>query len=116
MAGPNDVVMVLNVHRSNIVLLPILDKASIRECCSMQKIRSTIDLQQTHGDFAVGVSDEQEIYNMDETAVYYDIPPLHLGSEGGSPTTELHQENNSARLTSVMTARADGTNCLDFCQ
>jgi len=56
-----------------------------------------------------------EIYNVDETAVYYDMPPSRIWSEVGAPATVLHQQKHSARLTAVMTVRADGTIYLDFC-
>jgi len=72
-------------------------------------------------DFAVKFWDEfgaynlPEIYNVDETAVYYDMPPSRIWSEVGAPATVLHQQKHSARLTAVMTVRADGTIYLHFC-
>lgn len=85
----------------------------------MQKKRA-IDLLQANLDFAVkfwneyGAYDLSEIYNVDETALYYNMSPSRICFEVGAPATVLHQQKHSARLTAVMTVRADGTIYLVF--
>jgi hypothetical protein len=55
-----------------------------------------------------GTYAEYEIINMDETAVYYDMPPGKIWAIKGGSSKVLHAQKHSARLTAVLTVRADG--------
>ncbi|POM60804.1 hypothetical protein PHPALM_30294, partial [Phytophthora palmivora] len=50
------------------------------------------------------------IYNVDETAIYFDTPPKHIWAGRGRKDSvkAKYAEKHSARLTAVMTIRADG--------
>ena len=49
-----------------------------------------------------------EIYNVDETGVYYDMPPARIWAERGGSAKVRHQQEHSDRITAVLTIRADG--------
>ncbi|KAJ0407212.1 hypothetical protein ATCC90586_004524 [Pythium insidiosum] len=50
-----------------------------------------------------------EIINIDETAVYDDTPPTRMWAEKGKSARITKTQKNSARLTVVISVRADGT-------
>ncbi|KAJ0390660.1 hypothetical protein P43SY_011835 [Pythium insidiosum] len=50
-----------------------------------------------------------EIINIDETAVYYDTPPTRMWAEKGKSARITKAQKHSARLTVVISVRADGT-------
>ncbi|KAH9110184.1 hypothetical protein AeMF1_014940 [Aphanomyces euteiches] len=49
-----------------------------------------------------------EILNVDETGVYYDMPPRRIWAEVGGSSKVDKSEKHSDRLTAVLTIRADG--------
>ena len=49
-----------------------------------------------------------EILNVDETGVYYDMPPCRTWAEVGGASKVDKSEKHSDRLTAVLTIRADG--------
>ena len=51
----------------------------------------------------------REILNVDETAVYYDMPPRYTWAEIGASSKVDKSEKHSDRLTAVLTIRADST-------
>ncbi|KAE9272026.1 hypothetical protein PR003_g30330 [Phytophthora rubi] len=75
------------------------------------------DLEETHLKFAVEFWEKHEssftestIFNVDKTAIYYDTPPKHILAERGRKGSAKvkYTEKHSARLTAVLTFRADG--------
>lgn len=74
----------------------------------------TPELLETKAKFALefwetyGVYADYEILNMDETAVYYDTPPGKIWAIKGGSAKVLDTQKHSARLTAVLTVRADG--------
>ncbi|GMF42258.1 unnamed protein product [Phytophthora fragariaefolia] len=72
---------------------------------------------QTHVKFAIEFWGKHEssftestIFNVDETAIYYDTPPKHILAERGRKGSAKvkYTEKHSARLTAVLTVRVDG--------
>ncbi|RHY19702.1 hypothetical protein DYB32_010187 [Aphanomyces invadans] len=53
----------------------------------------------------------RDIVNIDETAVYYDMPPRRTWAEVGEDSRVDSAEKHSERLTVVMGACADGMSC-----
>lgn len=51
---------------------------------------------------------DSEIVNMDETAVYYDMPTSKIWAIKGGSAKVTKTQKHSARLTAVLTVRADG--------
>ncbi|CAK4098742.1 unnamed protein product, partial [Aphanomyces euteiches] len=49
-----------------------------------------------------------EVLNVDETGVYYDMPPRRTWAEVGGSSKVDKSEKHSDRLTAVLTIRADG--------
>lgn len=76
--------------------------------------KPTSELLQIRKNFALefwkdyGVYRDSEIYNMDETAVYYDMPPGKIWALKGGSSKVRKAQKHSARLTAVLTVRADG--------
>ncbi|RHY05816.1 hypothetical protein DYB36_006294, partial [Aphanomyces astaci] len=56
-----------------------------------------------------GHYDHSNIINVDETAVYFDMPPGKTLAEVGTSSKVSTGEKHSPRLTAVLTIRADGT-------
>ncbi|KAE9240874.1 hypothetical protein PF002_g9542 [Phytophthora fragariae] len=52
--------------------------------------------------------DASEVYNTDETGIYYDTPPSTMLSERGKSASITAEQKHSARLTAVCTICADG--------
>ncbi|RHZ21996.1 hypothetical protein DYB37_006756 [Aphanomyces astaci] len=50
-----------------------------------------------------------EIMNVDETAVYYDMPPGKIWAEIGKSSKVDKKQKHSDRITAVLTCRADGS-------
>ncbi|RHY83265.1 hypothetical protein DYB35_009927 [Aphanomyces astaci] len=74
------------------------------------------EMVQIRNDFAATFWGKYAVYelgdliNVDETAVYYDMPPGKIWAEvGGSSKTDKTQKH-SDRITAVLSCRADGTN------
>ncbi|KAF0688479.1 Aste57867_19905 [Aphanomyces stellatus] len=63
------------------------------------------------GDFKEEYSSyaKEAIYNVDETAMYYEMPPRVIWAIRGGDAKISAGEKQSHRLTAVLTARADGT-------
>ncbi|RQM31301.1 hypothetical protein B5M09_013735 [Aphanomyces astaci] len=53
--------------------------------------------------------DRSQLLNVDETAVYFDMPPGKTLAEIGKSSKVANGEKHSDRLTAVLTIRADGT-------
>ncbi|KAH9151337.1 hypothetical protein AeRB84_006025, partial [Aphanomyces euteiches] len=72
------------------------------------------ELDETHRSFArqfwSKYSDYKasEILNVDETGIYYDMPPRRIWAEVGGSSKVDKSEKHSDRLTAVLTIRADG--------
>ncbi|OQR85699.1 hypothetical protein ACHHYP_20554 [Achlya hypogyna] len=49
-----------------------------------------------------------EILNVDETAIYYDMPPRRTWAEVGESSKVNEAQKHSDRITAVLTIRADG--------
>ncbi|POM75176.1 Hypothetical protein PHPALM_7757 [Phytophthora palmivora] len=49
-----------------------------------------------------------QVFNCDETGIYFDAPPGKILSEKGKSSAITAQQKHSARLTAVCTIRADG--------
>ncbi|RHZ24510.1 hypothetical protein DYB37_012295, partial [Aphanomyces astaci] len=49
------------------------------------------------------------VYNVDETCIYYDMPPRYIWVVRGGRSNILSREKHSLRMTAVLTVRADGT-------
>lgn len=74
------------------------------------------ELEMTRANFAIkfwrdyGHYELSEIYNVDETAINYDMPPLRTwavkGRKGSAKVVNLNK--HSGRMTAVLTVRADG--------
>ncbi|RHY96881.1 hypothetical protein DYB31_015535 [Aphanomyces astaci] len=56
----------------------------------------------------------RDIVNVDETAVYYDMPPRHTWCEIGEDAKVDSTEKHSDRLTAVLGACADGAELLKY--
>jgi hypothetical protein len=53
--------------------------------------------------------DSHNVLNVDETAMYYDMPPNAIWSKRGKSAKISSGEKHSFRMTAVLTIRADGT-------
>jgi hypothetical protein len=51
----------------------------------------------------------EDIYNVDETGIFYDMPPRRIWAERGESSKIKTQQKQSARITAVLTIRSDGT-------
>ncbi|RHY59851.1 hypothetical protein DYB30_010363 [Aphanomyces astaci] len=49
------------------------------------------------------------VYNVDETGIYYDMPPRYIWAVRGGSSKISSGEKHSLRMTAVLTVRADGT-------
>ncbi|KAF0703959.1 hypothetical protein AaE_015176, partial [Aphanomyces astaci] len=49
------------------------------------------------------------VFNVDETGMYYDLPPSYIWSVRGGSSKISAGEKHSMRMTAVLTVRADGT-------
>ncbi|RLN70846.1 hypothetical protein BBJ28_00017005 [Nothophytophthora sp. Chile5] len=78
--------------------------------------KNAADLRAIHSEFAVkfwedfGGYKNDEIYNVDETGVHFDMPPTRIWAERGrvDAAKVVDLDKHSSRLTAVITARADG--------
>ncbi|RLN92696.1 hypothetical protein DYB28_007498 [Aphanomyces astaci] len=50
------------------------------------------------------------VFNVNETGMYYDLPPSYIWSVRGGSSKISAGEKHSMRMTAVLTVRADGTN------
>ncbi|OWZ14769.1 hypothetical protein PHMEG_00011698, partial [Phytophthora megakarya] len=72
------------------------------------------DLETVQQDFAkffkrtYGAYKPSEIFNCDETGIYFDMPPGKILFEKGKSAAITAQQKHSARLTTVCTIRGDG--------
>jgi hypothetical protein len=53
-----------------------------------------------------GHYEAKDIYNVDETSIFYDMPPCRIWAERGKSAKICSQQKNSARLTAVLTIEA----------
>ncbi|RHX98752.1 hypothetical protein DYB36_012106, partial [Aphanomyces astaci] len=73
------------------------------------------DLAEVQSDFAAEFHCEyiaygkECVYNVDETCIYYDMPPRYIWVVRGGRSNILSREKHSLRMTAVLTVRADGT-------
>ncbi|RHY17360.1 hypothetical protein DYB36_011876 [Aphanomyces astaci] len=49
------------------------------------------------------------VFNVDETGMYYDLPPSYIWEVRGGSSKLSAREKHSMRMTAVLTVRADGT-------
>ncbi|RHY88644.1 hypothetical protein DYB35_012452 [Aphanomyces astaci] len=49
------------------------------------------------------------VYNVDETGIYYDMPPRYIWAVRGGSSKISSGEKHSLRMTAVLRVRADGT-------
>ncbi|RHY47834.1 hypothetical protein DYB38_011684, partial [Aphanomyces astaci] len=49
------------------------------------------------------------VYNVDETDIYYDMPPRYIWAVRGGSSKISSGEKHSLRMTAVLTVRPDGT-------
>ncbi|KAK1937153.1 hypothetical protein P3T76_009931 [Phytophthora citrophthora] len=81
---------------------------------STQKSQETklpcLDLIQLKQDFAIDSYSPSEIYNMDETAINFDMPPVRIwGVKGRSGSAKVQDlTKHCGRMTAVLTIRVDG--------
>jgi hypothetical protein len=52
---------------------------------------------------------DSDIFNIDETGVFFDMPPTYTFAQVGGSTHVDGDEKKSARITAVLAARRDGT-------
>ncbi|RHY81144.1 hypothetical protein DYB37_011501 [Aphanomyces astaci] len=77
--------------------------------------RSQGDLEDTHDIFAAEFHREyrahgsESVYNVDETGIYYDMPPNYIWAVRGGSSKISSGEKHSMRMTAVLTAKADGS-------
>jgi len=59
--------------------------------------------------------DDSDVFNIDETGVFLDMPPRYTFAEIGGSTQVDGDEKKSARITAVLGVRLDGTHLyLDY--
>ncbi|RHY21038.1 hypothetical protein DYB32_009912 [Aphanomyces invadans] len=77
--------------------------------------RSQVELEDTRDIFAVEFHREYRaygkecVYNVDETGIYYDMPPNYIWAVRGGSSKISSGEKHSLRMTAVLAAKADGT-------
>ncbi|RHZ16633.1 hypothetical protein DYB26_016419, partial [Aphanomyces astaci] len=73
------------------------------------------DLAEVQSDFAAEFHREyiaygkECVYNVDETGIFYDMPPRYICAVRGGSSKISRGEKHSLRMTAVLTVRADGT-------
>lgn len=87
----------------------------------------TEDLERTRDEFYAQLWSQHQstkfgdIINIDETGVYYDIPPSKIIAERRQSARVVNTSNHSARMTAVLGVRADDMfflyfECENLCQ
>ncbi|RHY02537.1 hypothetical protein DYB36_008393 [Aphanomyces astaci] len=72
------------------------------------------DLAEAQSDFAAEfyreyiAYDKECVYNVDETGIYYGMPPRYIWAVRGGSSKFSSGEKHSLRMTAVLTVRADG--------
>ncbi|KAG6574318.1 Dimodular nonribosomal peptide synthase [Phytophthora cinnamomi] len=113
-----------NIVSADNAIMRLLQRFSKRHGFTVQAAQHTkktsADLEETDVKFAIEFLDKYEhvhslstIYNVDETAIYYDTPPNYILAERGRKGSAKvkYTEKHSVRLTAVMTVRADSKRC-----
>ena len=76
--------------------------------------RSAQDLEETRNQFAANFWEQHwdislaDIFNVDETGIFYDMPPKYIWTERGTPAAIEYAEKGSGRMTAVLTVAVNG--------
>ncbi|RHY05613.1 hypothetical protein DYB25_005057 [Aphanomyces astaci] len=100
-------------------LLKLLQRFCSRHGFSRQrptknKLKQSL-LSEVHDEFAQEFHREYVaygkdcVYNVDETGMYYDLPPSYIWAVRGGSSKISAGEKHSMRMTAVLTVRADGS-------
>ncbi|RHY24802.1 hypothetical protein DYB32_008683 [Aphanomyces invadans] len=83
-----------------------------QQACMSKRI--VTDLESTRIDFAKefhekhGHVPDNCVYNVDETAIHFDMPPRYIWAQRGGSSKISQGEKHSYRMTAVLTIRRDG--------
>ncbi|RHY06509.1 hypothetical protein DYB36_014446, partial [Aphanomyces astaci] len=100
-------------------LLKLLQRFCKRHCFSRQrpaknKLKQTV-LAEVAAEFAGDFHHEyasyskDSVFDVDETGIYYDLPPSYISAVRGGSSKISAGEKHSMRMTAVLTVRTDGT-------
>ena len=76
--------------------------------------QTSVELEKVKEEFSLyfwgryGHYSPDEIYNVDETGVYYDMPPHRIWAHVGGSARVNTPQRHSVRVTAVLTVRSDG--------
>ncbi|RHZ03135.1 hypothetical protein DYB31_009136 [Aphanomyces astaci] len=101
-------------YNSFLLLVRLFSARLLRQRPGTSK-RSQEDLEDTRDIFEAEFHREyrahgsESVYNVDETDIYYDMPPNYIWAVRGGSSKISSGDKHSMRMTEALTAKADGT-------